>query len=257
MNTGNAVYGMVGAAGLFYVVIGLIIFLFQWEVSRKFMLRLLAWSIGLSVTCGLKFVLTLGCRRAQYRGFYRTRPASASLASLALECWFIGLGGSVLVGRVTQFLLAALFYVGRIDVPFLSEDVAILGYSFDYVPYNFVKDLLVHEAHRHPYIERLSQLCLLRKANDDFGSDAGATWRQLVVLALLPWMSKYRVFDEVRAQQAVLALEQQRQEEKDQQEFLFSDQPAGHVVDDAMSGIAGVATAVTNVAKLAGKAGHH
>ena len=242
MNTGNAVYGMIGAAGLFYLVIGIVLLLFQWNFSQPFMLRLLAWGIGLGITCGLKYVLTLGCRKAQYRGFYRVRPAAASLTSLALECWFIGLGGSVLVGRVTQFLLAALFYVGRIDVPFLSEDVAVLGYAFDYVPQNFVKDLLVHEAHRHPFIERFSQLCLLRLRHDDFLDDAGTCWRQLAVLALFPWMSKHRIFDEERAQQAIATLRQQREEEEQAQKTIATD--TNEVIDEALQGLVGVAGAL-------------
>lgn len=48
--------------------------------------------------------------------------------------------------------------------------------------------------HRHPYIERLGLLYMLKLRNGkDFGSQAGAGWRMLFVLALLPWMRNYRV----------------------------------------------------------------
>ena len=57
------------------------------------------------------------------------------------------------------------------------------------------------QQHRHPLIERLGLLYLLKLFNGkDFGTQAGAYWRMLFVLALMPWMRNYRV----RASQDVL-----------------------------------------------------
>jgi hypothetical protein len=162
------------------------------------MLLLVAWLLGLVITIVLKQTLVRSCRKRNYAGFYRTNPRAANLTSLALECWFIGLGGGVLIGRLISFLLAACFFIGRIDVPFLSTDVALFGYAFDYVPTCFVKDILVHEAHRHPYLERLLAMYLMKLKKDTFCSEAGACWRQLFTVALMPWLKKLRVFSDKR-----------------------------------------------------------
>jgi hypothetical protein len=238
---------MLGSAALFWLLIGLILFLFQWPFSQSLMISLTAWCIGLAFTCGLKYLLTLSCRVAQYRSFYRIRPNGANISALALECWYIGLGGSVLIGRVTQFLFAAAFWIGRIDVGFLSEDVSLFGYSFDYVPTNFVKDLLVHEAHRHPYIERLAQIYLMKLRHKSFASPAGAAWRQLVVVALFPWTMKNRVFDEARRQEALTSLEsRKRMHEEETRRYGLEKMDigaAGEVLGDAVTGLATAVTA--------------
>lgn len=53
---------------------------------------------------------------------------------------------------------------------------------------------MVHEAHSHPYIERLGAMYLLRlRDGDQFGSIVGTTWRSLFVAGLMPWIVKHRV----------------------------------------------------------------
>jgi hypothetical protein len=203
-NVGNAIFGMIGAAGLFFFVIGLVIFLFVWNFSRGFMILLMAWALGLIITLLLKRVVVKYCRKRHYAGFYCRNPKGANLAVLALECCFIGLGGGVLVRRFTQFILAACFFVGRTDILFLSRDVVLLGFAFDYVPTNFVKDILVHEAHRHPYFERLLAVYMMKLKSDKFSSKAGACWRQLFVVALMPWFMKLRVFSDNRLAESLV-----------------------------------------------------
>ena len=91
MNTANAIYGTFAAAGLFFFLIGLGLFLFVWPFSQPLMILILGWGIGLGVTIMLKMVMTSFCRKRFFRAFYRVYPGRSNLASLALECWFIGL----------------------------------------------------------------------------------------------------------------------------------------------------------------------
>ena len=52
----------------------------------------------------------------------------------------------------------------------------------------------MHEAHRHPYIESLGLLFLLKlRCDDSFGRRPNGCWRLLFVLILMPWLKKYRV----------------------------------------------------------------
>jgi len=53
---------------------------------------------------------------------------------------------------------------------------------------------------------------LMKMQHPSFTSHAGAVWRQLFVLALLPWMRKHRVFSDIRLSQAVEALARRKLE---------------------------------------------
>jgi hypothetical protein len=156
------------------------------------MTLVIAWGIGLTITVGFKMILTMFCGKNYWKGFYRRRPAASNISSLAYECWHLGLGGGVLVSRLCQFLLASAFWIGRIDSQFLSDDVEVFGYRFDTVPQKYFTELLVHDAHRHPFIERLAAMYLMRlKHGEYFSTDAGAQWRVVFVLTLMPWLVKF------------------------------------------------------------------
>jgi hypothetical protein len=141
----------------------------------------------------IKILLMSCCRSRNIKAFFRIKPRGANISTLALECWHIGLASGTLIGRLTQFLLAMAFWIGRIDSVFLSEEVEVMGYRFDTVPIKFTTEILLHEAHRHPFVERMAAMYLMRlKYGEHFCSDAGAAWRRLFIATLFPWMLKYR-----------------------------------------------------------------
>jgi hypothetical protein len=161
-NLGNTFFALLGSASMFFALFGIVIFASIWPFTKPIANLLYAWLLGLFITIFVKVFLMKVFRMHFHRAFYRENPNGANISGLMLECWHIGVAGGVLVSRLVQFLLAAAFWIGRIDVPFLSDDVRIFGYRFDITPSNYRKDVLVHEAHRHPYIERLGAMYLMK-----------------------------------------------------------------------------------------------
>ena len=133
-----------------------------------------------------------------YKAFYRKRPFPANVSLLALEWANFTLTVFFVVIRLVKLMITAGFYIGRIDTPFLAKGVGdIKGFELDSISNVFLKDLLAHDAHRHPYIETLGVMYLMKlRYPNHFGKRAGSAWRLLFVYSLMPWMRKYRIHAE-------------------------------------------------------------
>jgi hypothetical protein len=120
-------------------------------------------------------------------------------------------------------------------VPFLSNDVRFGGYHFDTAPTSYRKDILIHELHRHPFMLRLGSMYLMKLAHGEaFSCPAGACWRNLFIVALMPWMKHCRV------------LETSQQEDYDELNIWAKEPSTKHVAEggDAPSSHLGVGTVI-------------
>jgi hypothetical protein len=106
------------------------------------MLQFYAWFCALMITILIKVLLARAFRKEHFRGSFRRMPRAVNLYTIAFEVWQLGIGGGILIGRLTQLLLASAFWVCRIDTPFLHRDVQLFGYKFDYSSDNYRKDIL-------------------------------------------------------------------------------------------------------------------
>lgn len=120
--------------------------------------------------------------------------------NLILECWTLGISSGFMFIRACQLFFLTACYLGRLDTPMLADGVGVFNFgivnniALDSYPIAFRKDLLSHDAHRHPMIERLGTMYMLKlRYGDGFGRRSGSCWRVLFVLCLMPWMRKYRL----------------------------------------------------------------
>ena len=151
--------------------------------------------IGSVVAFVAQFALFNLCTCAMYDAFYRRRPGRANLHSLLWEAAWIALSVLFVASRAIKLTIVAALQIGRIDIPFLADGVGVYGsFQLDRFPDIFRQDILAHEAHNHPFIERLSKIYLLKMhCGNDFANDAGTGWRLIFVLSLFPWLRQHRV----------------------------------------------------------------
>ena len=193
--TGSLFWGCLVSAIVTGSAFGLVIFFFLWQATAYFAQRLIAIAIGIVVITVIRILLITFCRIKYYKAFYRMRPAAANIALLALEWANFALSVGFIFVRMVKLLLVAGFSVGRIDRPFLADGVGRLGgLEVDNFPTIHLRDALSHEAHRHPYIELLGTMYLMKlRYSHTFGQTAGSCWRLLFVYSLMPWLQKYRI----------------------------------------------------------------
>jgi hypothetical protein len=188
--------------GLIWIVVSLIAFGFAWKSTREIMLTFLAQIMGVVVTIVIKIIAMQILRRTWYGGFYRRHPGGANIFMVLVECWNLALSSGYILARSIKFILLSILYISRVDTPFLAEGVGWLvgNIPLDAYAISFRKDIMIHDAHRHPYMERWASLFLLKlRHGDGFGTSAGAAWRILFTMALMPWLRNYRVHPKLRA----------------------------------------------------------
>jgi hypothetical protein len=193
--TGSLFWGCFISSIVVGGIVGLLVFVFLWQATIYFVQRFVAIVIRLLVVTLFRQIAVRSCRCAYYRGFYRKKPAAANLSLLALEWANFALSAGFIFMRMVKLLLVAGAFIGRIDSPFLAPGVGEIGpLELDNYPTVHLKDVLSQEAHRHPYIEQLGTIYLMKlRYREHFGKTAGSCWRLLFVYALMPWLHKYRV----------------------------------------------------------------
>lgn len=151
--------------------------------------------IGLVIVILIKMIIT-NCviDKKIYSGLFRSEPKTANVVSLFWETSSFVLSILFVISRAVKLGLLSIFYVGRVDTPLLAPNVA-LGPIKDNGPLTFRKEIIISDAHRHPYMELLGLMYLMKlKHGKAFGTNAGSTWRLIFVSALMPWLSKYRIY---------------------------------------------------------------
>jgi hypothetical protein len=92
------------------------LFIIDLDVDTKCMF------IATSFTLVLKKIIMYFIESYSF-AFYRRNPAINNVATIAFECWNVFLAIPLVISRVFKLILIALFFIGRIDRPFLADDI--------------------------------------------------------------------------------------------------------------------------------------
>ncbi len=189
-------WGNLVASILVGSLFGGLAFLCLWQVTIVWIQRLIALIIGVSLVIVVRALFSKYCRATFHRGFYRIRPFEANIVALLNSCLNFALSTATVLIRMGKLLVLASLYVGRIDTPFVAHKVGeYFGGWIQLEGYHrwFIADVLAVEAHRHPYLETLGKLHLLKLKHPKFMTSLGCMWRDIFVIAMMPWLHKYRL----------------------------------------------------------------
>eukprot|EP00978_Attheya_sp_CCMP212_P039229 scaffold202179_cov75-Attheya_sp.AAC.1 len=192
---GGGIWGIVMTGFLFGGLTGSFLFLCVWSETSEYLLAFIAQMIGLFVSLSLKFIILFSIKKTCYDGLYRKKPVMANIVTMILECWNVGIAIGFIITRSVKLIMITCLYIGRIDTPFLSPFIRKFGpFTVDEYPDAFTTDILLHEAHRHPYLERLGLMYMLKIHHGNaFATRAGSCWRLIFTLTLFPWLRRYRL----------------------------------------------------------------
>jgi len=175
-------------------IFGGIVYLCLWQVTSNLVQKAIAVLLAISLVLLAQWPPRMTCRTKFFSRFYRKRPAFSNVVSMFLESINFVLMSAVVVTRMVKLLITSALYVGRLDIPILAPNVGDFHW-FNLDSYNdwFMTDVLLVEAHRHPYLEVLGTQYLLKiKHGEAHINRAGSVWRMLFVTTLMPWLQKYR-----------------------------------------------------------------
>mmetsp|Transcript_26472 Transcript_26472/g.39307 ORF Transcript_26472/g.39307 Transcript_26472/m.39307 type:complete len:1089 (-) Transcript_26472:205-3471(-) len=191
--------GMVWGLAISSIVIGVLfgglIYLILWPQTQQVALNIIGNLLGLSVVLIAKIIIMQIIRFSHYAAFYRTKPLSANVVNTCMECYAIGISLWFIMVRAIKITILAALYLGRTDTPLFASGVGIFGpLEIDNWPTVTRKEILLHDAHRHPYLDTLGYLYMmqLRFRDGGFMKRACSAWRLIFVQALMPWLHKYR-----------------------------------------------------------------